>query len=66
MADYLIRQQNNRCTELLGQVRNEKTVEAIDKFLDDKIKTSYIVIDPLFKDCEFSREGWSEKIRKDS
>ena len=53
-------------TELLGQVRNEKTVEAIDKFLDDKIKTSYIVIDPLFKDCEFSREGWSEKIRKDS
>ena len=53
-------------TELLGQVQNEKTIEAIDNFLDDKIKTSYIVIDPLFKDCEFSREGWSEKIRKDS
>ena len=53
-------------TELLGQVQNEKTVEAIDEFLDDKIKTSYIVIDPLFKDCEFSRKGWSDKIRKDS
>ena len=53
-------------TELLGQVQNEKTIEAIDEFLEDKIKTSYIVIDPLFKDCEFSRKGWSEKIRKDS
>ena len=55
----------NDYTELLGMVRNEKTVEAIDKFLDDKIKTSYIIIDPLFGDCDFSRKGWSEKIRKD-
>ena len=52
-------------TELLGLVRNEKTIKAIDDFLEEKIKTSYIIIDPLFKDCEFSREGWSEKIRKD-
>jgi peptidyl-prolyl cis-trans isomerase SurA len=55
----------NDYTELLGMVRNEKTMEAIDKFLDDKIKTSYIIIDPLFGDCDFSRKGWSEKIRKD-
>ena len=53
-------------TELLGLVQNQKTVEAINNFLDDKIKTSYIIIDPLFKDCEFSREGWAQKIRKDS
>ena len=52
-------------TELLGQVRAEKTGEAIDKFLDDKIDTSYIIIDPLFGDCDFSRKGWSRKIRKD-
>ena len=52
-------------TDLLGQVRQEKIMAAIDDFLDDKIKTSYIIIDPLFKDCEFSRKGWSEKIRKD-
>ena len=52
-------------TELLGQVRAEKTTEAIEKFLDDKIDTSYIIIDPLFGDCEFSRKGWSRKIRKD-
>ena len=52
-------------TELLGIVRQEKTMAAINKFLDDKIDTSYIIIDPLFKDCEFSRKGWSKKIRKD-
>ena len=38
--------------------------EAIDKFIDEKIKTTYIIIDPLFKDCAFERDGWSEKIRK--
>ena len=53
-------------TELLGIVRNEKSMEAINKFLDDKIDTSYIIIDPLFKDCEFSRKGWAKKIRKES
>ena len=52
-------------TELLGQVRQEKTVAAINKFLDDKIESSYIIIDPLFGDCEFSRKGWSAKVRKD-
>mgnify|MGYP000904978369 CR=1 FL=1 len=55
----------NDYTELLGMVQNGKTVEAIDSFLDDKIKTSYIIIDPLFGDCDFSRQGWSEKVRKD-
>ena len=53
-------------TELLGLVQNQKTIEAINNFLDDKIKTSYIIIDPLFKDCEFSKEGWAQKIRQDS
>ena len=52
-------------TELLDLVRNQKQVEAINKFVDDKIKTTYIVIDPLFKDCEFSNPEWSSKIRKD-
>ena len=52
-------------TELLGIVRNEKTAEAINRFVDEKIDTSYIIIDPLYKDCEFSRKGWSQKIRKE-
>ena len=55
----------NDYTELLGIVQNQKTVEAIDDFLDEKIKSSYIIIDPLFGDCDFSRDGWAEKIRKD-
>ena len=52
-------------TDLLGMVQNEKTVDAINKFVDEKIDTSYIIIDPLYKDCEFSRPGWSKKIRED-
>ncbi len=51
-------------TDLLGIVRQEKTNAAILQFLDDKIKTSYIIIDPLFGDCEFSRKGWADKVRK--
>ena len=39
-------------------------MDAIDKFVDEKIKTTYIIIDPLFKDCVFDREGWTEKFRK--
>ena len=52
-------------TDLLGIVQNQKTVAAINKFVDEKIDTSYIIIDPLYKDCEFSRPGWSKKIRED-
>ena len=52
-------------TDLLGMVQNQKTVAAINKFVDEKIDTSYIIIDPLYKDCEFSRPGWSKKIRED-
>ena len=49
---------------MLQHANAELRNEAIDKFIDDKIKTTYIIIDPLFKDCEFEKEGWKEKIRK--
>ena len=49
---------------LLQQARNILSKQAVDKFIDSKIKTTYIVIDPLFKDCNFERDGWSEKFRK--
>ena len=49
---------------LLQQARNVLSKEAVDKFIDSKIKTTYIIIDPLFKDCTFERDGWSEKFRK--
>ena len=54
----------NDYTLLLNQAANAKRQEAIDKFIDEKIKTTLIIIDPLFKDCDFEREGWSEKYRK--
>ena len=55
---------SNDYTLLLGEARVAKQNQAIDEFIDSKIKTTLIIIDPLFKDCEFAREGWSEKIRK--
>ena len=55
---------SNDYTLLLNQARHELQMEAIDKFIEDKIAATYIVIDPLFKDCDFDRSGWSEKIRK--
>ena len=55
----------NDYTTLLEQVTAMKRMDAIEKFLSDKIKSTYIIIDPLFKDCEFTRPEWSEKFRKD-
>ena len=54
----------NDYTLLLDEATNAKSMEAIDEFINSKIKTTYIVIDPLFKDCVFEREGWEEKFRK--
>lgn len=55
----------NDYTELLGIVQNQKQMEAINKFVNDKIDVTYIVIDPLFEDCDFERSGWSAKFKKD-
>jgi len=50
-------------TELLEMVKQQQQAKEIDKFIDDKITGTYIVIDPLFKDCEFSRAGWASKFK---
>ena len=55
---------NHDYTLLLEQARSELQTKAINDFIDSKISTTYIVIDPLFGDCDFKREGWSEKVRK--
>lgn len=52
----------NDYTELLGLVTNAKRIEAVNKFVDEKISSSYIVIDPMFGDCDFSRKGWLSKV----
>ena len=49
---------------LLDQAKQQKSQEAIDRFMEEKIKSTYIIIDPMFKDCTFEREGWAEKFRK--
>ncbi len=49
-------------SQLQEEVRREKQQEAIDKFLEKKIKDTRIVIDPLFKDCEFRRSSWASKF----
>ena len=51
-------------TLLLEKAKEVKAAEAIENFINSKIKTTYIVIDPLFKDCVFEHEGWEEKFRK--
>jgi peptidyl-prolyl cis-trans isomerase SurA len=52
-------------TELLGDVRAIKQAEAIDQFINDKIKVTYIKIDPLFQDCEFELDGWKSKFAQE-
>ena len=52
----------NDYTELQGRVRAQRQMQAIDEFLEKKIKETYIVIDPMYKECSFSRDLWSEKF----
>ncbi len=37
---------------------NRKQTEAIDAFIKEKQKSNLIIIDDMFKKCEFEREGW--------
>ena len=55
---------SNDYTLLLDNARNELQMKAIDDFINSKIESTYIVIDPMFEDCVFEREGWYEKFRK--
>ncbi len=51
-------------SELLEEARSKEQEAAIDQFINGKIKTTYIIIDPLFKNCDFSREGWNKIARE--
>ncbi len=55
---------SNDYTLLLNNAEVELQNKAINDFIDSKIKTTYIVIDPMFEDCVFERDGWYEKFRK--
>ena len=49
---------------LLDNARQELQMKAINDFINSKIESTYIVIDPMFEDCVFEREGWYAKFRK--
>ena len=51
-------------TLLLKQATAARREQAIEDFIQSKIKSTLIIIDPLFKDCVFDREGWADKFRK--
>ena len=51
-------------TLLLEEAKQKLASAAIDNFIDSKIESTYIIIDPLFKDCDFERDGWTSKFRK--
>jgi peptidyl-prolyl cis-trans isomerase SurA len=55
---------SNDYTLLLNNAEQVLQNKAIDDFIDSKIKSTYIVIDPMFEDCVFERDGWYEKFRK--
>jgi peptidyl-prolyl cis-trans isomerase SurA len=48
----------NDYNTLLQEATQKSAQAAIDKFLQGKQKTAYIVIDPLFQTCHFKRSGW--------
>jgi hypothetical protein len=37
---------------------NKQRLDAIEAFIKEKQQTTYIRIDPLFRDCVFKRDGW--------
>ena len=43
---------------LLNIAKESNSRKAIDEFITKKQRTTYIVIDPMFHNCPFKREGW--------
>lgn len=43
---------------LLRIATNDRDNKAVDDFLKEKIKTTYIVLDPIFRGCSFKYDGW--------
>ena len=51
----------NDYTQIQETVMSIKQMEAVNEFLEEKIKDTYIVIDPMFAQCDFSREIWNTR-----
>lgn len=53
-------------SDLLENAKEDLSRKAIDDFINEKIKTTYIYIDPIFKDCPFNRKGFADIASKAS
>lgn len=54
----------NDYDQLMSQAKQKIQIDAVNAFINEKIGTTYIVIDPIFADCDFENPKWLEKIRK--
>ena len=54
----------NDYTQLQDQVKMQLQMEELDKFVNERIKDTYVVLDPMFQKCDFTRKGWATKFRK--
>ena len=52
----------NDYSQLLDQVKAGRQMQAIDQFLENKIKDTYIVIDPMYRACDFERASWKNQF----
>ena len=55
----------NDFAQLQGEVKMARQQAAIDEFLAKKISETKVVIDPMFKDCDFRRPIWNTKFREE-
>ena len=47
------------------EVKREKQQAALDAFMEKKISETKILIDPMFKDCDFHRSVWTSKFNEE-
>ena len=52
----------NDFTQISEQVKNEMQMQAVNEYLQEKIKTAKVRIDPMFEDCEWRNAAWADKI----
>lgn len=52
----------NDFSDLSDTVMSIRQGSAVDSFLNEKIKSSKIYIDPMYKECEFDNPNWSSKF----
>lgn len=49
---------------LVDQAKMEAQNKAIENFISKKIQDTKIIIDPIFKDCDFGNAEWTTKFRE--